>query len=401
MPRLSKTRINDTTVKTAKPKPHRYEIRDAALQGFMLRVSPNGRKMFYVELQRGMKRQIGDASIITLTKARKDALKLLQRHEDGEKVESRLDRNPTLKNFVEDTYQPWVEHNLKRGSESANRLLRAAESLVSTRLDKLSEVQIERWKMQRLKSGLAPSTVRRDLTELKAALSRAVKWGYLSEHPAKNIKVRVEKHHRVRYLTEQERSALLAALKARDDKRRERRESGNVFRLERGYETKPEFGDYTDYLTPLVLLVMHTGLRRSEAFSLTWEQTKLGHNPHLTVLAAHAKSGKTRHVPLNSVAVEVLKRWRGDGERTGLVFPNPAGGQLKSIKTAWGNLMQNTKIEDFRFHDLRHDFASRLVMAGVDLYRVKELLGHGSIEITQRYAHLAPHTLAEAVEAIA
>ena len=64
-------------------------------------------------------------------------------------------------------------------------------------------------------------------------------------------------------------------------------------------------------------------------------------------------------------------------------------------------LMKKAKITDFRFHDLRHDFASRLVMNGVDLYRVKELLGHGTIEITQRYAHLAPHTLAEAVEVLA
>jgi integrase len=353
-----------------------------------------------VELQRGMKRRLGDADVMTLTKARKSALKLLQRHDDGEKIESRLDQNPTLKSFVEDTYQPWVDQNLKRGSESVNRLLRSAEPLGSTRLDKLSEVQIERWKMQRLKSGLAASTVRRDLTELKAALTRAVKWGYITSNPARHVKVKVETHHRVRYLTDNERTALLDALEERDRKRRKSRRSGNVFRLERGYQTKPELGDFTDYLTPLILLVMNTGLRRSEALSLTWGQTTLVDNPHLTVLAAHAKSGKTRHVPLNSSAVEVLKRWRKQSEQKGLVFPNPAGGQLKSIKTAWGKLMKDAKIKDFRFHDLRHDFASRLVMNGVDLYRVKELLGHGSIEVTQRYAHLAPHTLAEAVEVL-
>jgi integrase len=273
--------------------------------------------------------------------------------------------------------------------------------LLGTRLDKLTEVQIERWKMRRIKAGLASSTVKRDLAELKSALNRAMKWGYLASNPAAHVKVKVEKHHRVRYLNDKERTALIKALQARDRKRREGRESGNVFRIKRGYETKPELGEYSDYLTPLVLLVMNTGLRRSEALSLTWEQTKLGNNPHLTVLAAHAKSGKTRHIPLNSAAVDVLKRWREQREPKGLVFPNPAGGQMKSIKTAWGKLMKDAKIKDFRFHDLRHDFASRLVMNGVDLYRVKELLGHGSIEITQRYAHLAPHTLAEAVEVIA
>ena len=83
------------------------------------------------------------------------------------------------------------------------------------------------------------------------------------------------------------------------------------------------------------------------------------------------------------------------------MFPSPATGlQLREIKTAWRTLMKAAAIHDFRFHDIRHDFASRLVTGGVDLYRVKELLGHGSIEITQRYAHLASHTLAEAVEVL-
>lgn len=352
-------------------------------------------------MDRGIKRKVGDAAVLTLTKARKKALNLLQRYEDGEKIESRLDKDPTLKEYIEEVHKPWAELNLKTGSQNSIRLIRACDPILTTRLDKLTEVQIERWKMQRLKSGLASSTVKRDLAELKSALTRAVKWGYITHNPAQNIKVKVERHHRVRYLSDTERTALLKALRARDQERREGRQSGNVFRIQRGYDTKPELGEYSDYLTPLVLLVINTGLRRSEALSLTWEQTKLGSNPHLTVLAAHAKSGKTRHIPLNSAAVDVLKRWGQQGDQKGLVFPNPAGGQMNSIKTAWGKLMKDAKIKDFRFHDLRHDFASRLVMGGGDLYRVKELLGHGSIEITQRYARLAPHTLAEAVEVIA
>lgn len=401
MPRISKVRINETVIKSARPKAHRYEIRDSGIPGFMLRVAPTGKKLFYVQLDRGIKRKIGDAAVMTLTKARKKALNLLQRYEDGEKIESRLDQNPTLKQFVEKKYKPWARRNLKTGEQNSKRLLKACAPLMGTRLDKLTEVQIERWKMSRMKAGLAQSTVKRDLAELKSALNRAMKWGLIAVNPAAHVRVKVEQHHRVRYLSDNERRALIHALSTRDQERREARASGNVFRLKRGYETMPELGDYSDYLTPLILLVMHTGLRRSEALSLTWEQTKLGSNPHLTVLAAHAKSGKTRHVPLNSAAVNILKHWGQQRGQKGLVFPSPAGGRLKSIKTAWGKLMRDAKITDFRFHDLRHDFASRLVMAGVDLYRVKELLGHGSIEITQRYAHLAPHTLAEAVEVIA
>jgi site-specific recombinase XerD len=281
------------------------------------------------------------------------------------------------------------------------RLLSCCGPLLKHRVESLSELHIERWKANRLKSGLSPNTVKRDLAELKAALSRAVKWGYANVNPAKGVTVKTEKHYRVRYLTNQERKRLLKALDDRDNSMREGRESANVFRLERGYDTKPPMGAYADYLTPLILLVMQTGIRRSEAFSLHWNQVQLDKSPQLTVLAAHAKSGKTRHVPLNSAAVTILKRWGKLAGQEGIVFPNSDGIQLKSIKTAWGNLMKSVKIDDFRFHDLRHDFASQLVMKGVDLYRVKELLGHGSIEITQRYAHLAPHTLAEAVEVLA
>jgi integrase len=398
MPRVSKVRINETVIKSAKPKAHRYEIRDSGIPGFMLRVAPTGRKLFYVQLDRGIKRQIGDAGVMTLTRARKKALNLLQRYEEGEKIESRLDQHPTLKQFVEKKYKPWASRNLKTKEQNSNRLLKACAPLLATRLDKLTEVQIERWKLGRMKAGLAPSTVKRDLAELKSALNRAVKWGLIAANPAAHVRVKVEQHHRVRYLTDNERKTLINALTSRDQERQKARKSGNVFRLKRGQDPLPELGDYSDYLTPLILLVMNTGLRRSEALSLTWEQTKLGSNPHITVLAAHAKSGKTRHVPLNGAAVGILKHWGNRQEQKGLVFPGPTGGKVKSIKTAWGRLMKKAKIKDFRFHDLRHDFASRLVMNGVDLYRVKELLGHGTIVITQRYAHLAPHTLAEAVE---
>jgi site-specific recombinase XerD len=261
-------------------------------------------------------------------------------------------------------------------------------------------LQVERWKATRLKSGVTPSTVKRDLAELKAALNRAVKWGYAPDNPAKGVTLKVDQHHRVRYLSDTERKNLLKALKERDDKKRKGRESGNRFRRERSYDLKPAIESYSDYLTPMVLLAMQTGMRRSEVFSLTWENVRLKGTPQLTVLAAHAKSGKTRHIPLNKTAVEVLQTWGRQNAMSGLVFPNSAGGQLTDIKTAWGKLIKDARISDFRFHDLRHDFASRLVMNGVDLYRVKELLGHGSIEITQRYAHLAPHTLAEAVEVL-
>jgi integrase len=400
VPKLAETQVTETTVKSAKPREHRYEVRDAALTGFMLRVSPSGRKSFYVQLERGKKRRIGNAKVMTLTRARRLAIDMLDRHDAGEEIESVRSQKPTLRKFLTETYKPWAEQNLKNGQLNIKRLKSCCGPLLKIRIDRISEIQIERWKSNRLKQGLEPSTVKRDLGELKAALTRAAKWGYAAENPSKGVTVSVETHHRVRYLSDSERNNLMSALKDRDKRMRVARESANVFRIDRGYETKPSLGEYADYLTPIILLVINTGLRRSEAFTLRWSQVRLIGTPQLAVLAAHAKSKKTRYIPLNKSAVSTLETWSMQYGLEGLVFPNMNGGQLKSIKTAWGKLMKDAKIEDFRFHDLRHDFASQLAMKGVDLYRVKELLGHGSIEITQRYAHLAPHTLAEAVEVL-
>lgn len=400
MPKLAAIRITDLTIRTAKPRNSRYEIRDAQLTGFMLRVSPSGSKTFYVQLERGKKRKIGNAKIMKLRRARTLAHDVLNRHEDGEEIESIRNKKPTLGEYLSGTYMDWAIQNRKSGRETINGIIHACDSLLKTRVDRLNELQVERWKATRMKSGISPVTVKRELAELKASLNRAVKWGYAPSNPAKGVTLKVDQHHRVRYLSDTERKNLLKALKERDDKKRTGRESGNRFRRERSYALKPTIKTYSDYLAPMVLLAMQTGMRRSEVFSLTWENTRLKGTPQLTVLAAHAKSGKTRHIPLNKTAVDVLQTWGKQNTRSGLVFPKPDGMPLKSIKTAWGKLTKDAKITNFRFHDLRHDFASRLVMNGVDIYRVKELLGHGSIEVTQRYAHLAPHTLAEAVEVL-
>ena len=83
------------------------------------------------------------------------------------------------------------------------------------------------------------------------------------------------------------------------------------------------------------------------------------------------------------------------------VFPGYDGERMKSISTSWRTLMTAAKLKNFRLHDCRHHFASKLVQAGVDLYTVKELLGHSEITMTERYSHLAPDNLRAAVEKVA
>jgi len=124
----------------------------------------------------------------------------------------------------------------------------------------------------------------------------------------------------------------------------------------------------------------------------------------LTVTAATAKSGHTRRVPLNVEALATLTAWherQGKPAADTLVFPGHDGERMTRIDTAWGTLMTTAALKNFRLHDCRHHFASKLVQAGVDLYTVKELLGHSEVAMTEKYSHLAPDNLRLAVEKVA
>ena len=167
----------------------------------------------------------------------------------------------------------------------------------------------------------------------------------------------------------------------------------------------PEHGTYTDHIKPLVLLVLNTGLRRGEALGLTWGAIDVAHG-QIHVEAATSKSGQSRDLPMTTEGLQVLEALRDQQTPEGAKNPDPAahlftlpdGTRLQSVGAkTWNALMTAANLEDFRFHDLRHDYASRLVTNGVDLYSVSKLLGHADVAMSQRYAHLNPEYLQAAV----
>ena len=147
----------------------------------------------------------------------------------------------------------------------------------------------------------------------------------------------------------------------------------------------------------MVLLLINTGMRRGEMFNLRWQDVDFV-NKRITVIGNTSKTGQTRYIPLNEEAFNVLSIWQRQTKRySGLVFVGKNGKRFTNIDKAWKVLLRDAKINDFRLHDLRHHFASRLVSAGVDLNSVRELLGHSDIKMTLRYDHLAPAHLSDAV----
>ena len=388
--------LSQSLVKSLKPnkngKP--YEVRDTKLKGFILRVQPTGFQTYYCEYARGKREKLGLAPELTPEQARAKAKKILASitlGDDTPEDKRRREKAHDLKSFLDNEYEPWALENLKHGQKDLDRL--RALFMADLGNKKLSDVTpwlIEKWRTKRKKAGIAATTINRDIAALRAALSKAVQWNLLSEHPLKAVKqLRTDKTGVVRYLTKDEEKSLRNALKARDKQLIKKRASGNAWRKTRGYEVRPAItGRYGNYMTPLILLSMNTGIRRGEALALTWENVNLK-TGMLTVTGATAKSHHTRHIPLNTEAREVLQEWQKQTDTTGYIF-TVDGAQLGSVKKAWGSILAAAKITGFRWHDLRHHFASMLVMAGADLYVVKELLGHSTIVVTERYAHLAP-----------
>jgi integrase len=153
---------------------------------------------------------------------------------------------------------------------------------------------------------------------------------------------------------------------------------------------------FADYLQPMVLLTVNTGLRRGEVLQLRWTDVDMLQRK-LLVRGDNAKNGKTRHIPLNNEALTTLRQWRSDSPSTEWVFAGRGGERMRAVKTSWKRVLRSAAIIDFRWHDLRHHFASQLVMKAVDLNTVRELLGHSDLTMTLRYAHLSPEHKADAV----
>jgi integrase len=192
----------------------------------------------------------------------------------------------------------------------------------------------------------------------------------------------------IRSLSDEERARLFAAIEERES--RMLMAGGG-----KGHKT------FADHVKPIIVLALNTAIRRGSILSLTWGDVD-SENKIITVRAANSKNSKTQRVSMNKTAFNTLSSWRKQSPNVSAdayVFPNPkTGDRMRDCRTAWDGLMKAAKIENFRWHDMRHDVATRLRRKGTPLDVVQHNLGHASVRTTQRYAHVGPDEERAALE---
>jgi integrase len=217
----------------------------------------------------------------------------------------------------------------------------------------ISMLDVEKYRNRRRKE-VSTSTVNREIACLKHMLNKAVDWGYLADNPLRSMKLFKEPPGRVRYLTERELSRLL---------------------------------NYCpDKLRSIVIVALNTGMRKGEILNLKWQDIDLNHR---LITIKQTKNNEIRTIPINDTLHAELRSMNRELDSQYVFVNERTGKPYTDVKTSFKTARKRAGIDDFHFHDLRHTFASRLVMAGENIRTVQELLGHKDIKMTMRYSHLS------------
>ncbi|MBA3071035.1 MAG: site-specific integrase, partial [Nitrospirae bacterium] len=145
----------------------------------------------------------------------------------------------------------------------------------------------------------------------------------------------------------------------------------------------------------IAITALNTGMRKGEILGLTWDNLDLKHG---FILLNVTKNGERREIPINDTLRGVLQGITRRLDIPYVFYDSITGKHYKDVKRSFKTALRRAGIKDFHFHDLRHTFASHLVMAGVDITTVSRLLGHKSLTMTLRYSHLAPSHMAKALD---
>ena len=250
------------------------------------------------------------------------------------------------------------EHAHSRDARTAKILLASFEGRTLSQITTRAVSEHRQRRLQKVK----PATVYQELALLRRMFNVAIReWEWLRDNPVSRLSFSVgNKNARDRWLTLEEEKRLLESA------------------------TNPY------WLRSLIMVALHTGMRRGEILDLKWPSVDFLRRP---IAILKSKNGEKRTIPMSNTLYALFKGMK-IRDFSGRVFPISGS----SLRQAFDKTTEKAGLEDFNFHDLRHTFATRLVQNGVDLYKVKELLGHKAIIMTMRYAHHYPESLRSSVE---
>jgi len=294
----------------------------------------------------------------------------------GQDLPQKKKQTPLFKTVWE-KYIEWAESNKARGARDDISLFKNCieKALAEKRMSEINPFGLERLKTALLKKGYSPATVKHCLVLIRQIYNKALKWGmYQGTNPVKGVEMPSIQNQKTRFLTREEAEKLLTALSEM---------------------TRPDLHD-------MALLSLHTGMRAGEIFKL--KSNDLDFNNEL-IKIVDPKNKKTRHAYMTKAVREMLLKRKPDAPEK-LVFPDRNGEKIDSISQSFPKIVKklgfNEGITDrrdlFVFHSLRHTFASWLALQGESLITIRDLLGHKTTAMTERYSHLIPDHKRRAAE---
>jgi len=243
---------------------------------------------------------------------------------------------------------------LKSSKTERVRVLFWKREFGSRPIGQITRAELQDWQAHKRQTN-KPATVNRIMCRLRHMFNKAVEWELLDESPMERLRFLPENNARLRYLSMDECGKLLE-------------------------------GCIAPHMRALATVALHTGMRLGEILNLEWSDLDFASG---SILIRDSKNGQPRHVPMDSTVRTLLSSYIPT-PGSSHVFPSASGGRLSTVQKAFRNARTRAGMPDLHFHDLRHTFASHWVMSGGDLYVLKDILGHKSISMTQRYAHLSP-----------
>lgn len=302
----------------------------------------------------------------TRTSLKTEAIALLERRRE----EARAGKVPfknrplTLREFSSE-YLESIQHLLEY-QRRKKRVEKLCDRFGNMKLGEFTTRLVEQYMASRSEKGYANATVNRELQVIQHMIKKANDWNLVSDEVLKQVrkvKKLPEYNERLRYLSEEEEERLLAAC--------------------------------SDSLRPIVIFALDTGMRRGEIFDTKWDDVDLANS--VIYVKRSGKGQRAIPIPERSKrALEALPRhissayvfWHGDGR------------PWKTVKESFNKALRKAKIRDFHFHDFRHTYASRLAMGGIHPKTMRDVLGHRTSRMVDRYTHPSPEEKTRIVEVL-